>query len=435
MIRWRVQLPELFAGLGIFFVSASSWAATRVSEPALREPPAVEWAVPSAAYAYVVLPNKVQMLQGWVEYNPSTCELVSSGAWSLDSEPENGVVTYTTESFELGNGDCPGTTFPFAVINYTWTSTEESEKYDSFPATWTSESFIQNEFFALALGGATATAVDLSIPTDTVSAFISGPADASGTLELAFNGTDGATSSTTTTQPYAPGSYSIGLDRTALTKDDYESLTVKWNASTPPVATTYRQAGVWRVLGTVRYSQYNTPTESSCTSGGPVTVWVVDSLENCNFSEGTLNSTFVSQTQLNGTGESISYGYVKPAAATALRRYCAGQFPPGANNDNTFLQVDSVTGTCNTAVTADSSVAVYPSPYRNAQAPLRCADKLQLVDSSNANFATRTVDDYCPACAGDFGGTDGHIDSYTDNQACTAHDVNDLGNFWTVRTN
>ena len=122
-----------------------------------------------------------------------------------------------------------------------------------------------------------------------------------------------------------------------------------------------------------------------------------------------------------------------PAAATAFRRYCRGQFPRGANNGNTFLQVDSITGSCGTTV-SEGSVAVFPNPTA-ATSPLRCGDDLQLVSPDNSNFAERQVDDTCPACSGGFQGTDGHVDSYSSSQACTGHDVGDLGNCWTARTN
>ena len=115
-------------------------------------------------------------------------------------------------------------------------------------------------------------------------------------------------------------------------------------------------------------------------------------------------------------------------SATSLRRSCRGHFPDGATVNNSCLQVTGVIGSCNTALAAGTSVATHPTLN------LACNANLALVQASNANYGNKTRADTCPACSGDFNGTDGHIDSYSANQACTAHDVGDLGNYWTVQT-
>ncbi len=155
-------------------------------------------------------------------------------------------------------------------------------------------------------------------------------------------------------------------------------------------------------------------------------MFIVDSVNACNVTAGTLRPAFITQTQLNGTGTSLSYGLVKGANATGVRRYCKGKFPAGATLDNTFVQVSSVTGSCNRTLVAGSTTAT---------AGGLCGVVEALVSNpGNANAGSKTSQDTCPACSGDFRGADGHIDSFSSNTSCSAHDAADLGNFWTLQT-
>ena len=153
----------------------------------------------------------------------------------------------------------------------------------------------------------------------------------------------------------------------------------------------------------------------------------MDSVDRCNFSAGTLRTSFISQTRNNGTGSSINFGLVKPARATALGRYCLRRFPPDANLDNTFVQVSSVTGSCLSTLVPGTSVAT---------ADGSCNAQELLVDNlTNAIYGSRRSADTCPACRlPNPPGIDGHIDNFTSSQSCSAHAVGDLGNFWTLQT-
>ncbi len=185
----------------------------------------------------------------------------------------------------------------------------------------------------------------------------------------------------------------------------------------------------WIYLGLTRFSQYNTPYESQC-SGGTQQMYVFDR-SSCTYISGQLNSDFVIQTALNGTGMSVNYGLLKPIGATNARKLCKGMLPQKANNANTFVRVTAVTGSCNTAITSNHSVATYPNPNdANADPLLACKDSLTLDQADNTTAYTLVVADKCPACI------DGsHIDSYTDNQACEAHGaIGDLGKFYTSTT-
>ena len=373
-----------------------------------------------------VLPNLQDDLEAWVEYNPLTCALVSTGQWTVTTPPQYGTTTLGTLVDVLGNGDCPGVLFTYALISYTWTSTDEAAKVDNFAAQWSSPDFVEPETFTMNL--ATVTVSSIALDTGSAAFVIIGPAGATGTLTLEFSGANGAASQQTTSATYPTGNAAVTVQRPAIARGVYDTLKVKWNASTPPVSVTYNPPTAWNVLGTIRYSQYNAPNEASCT-GGTAAVWVVDSLTACNFTAVNLVSSFVSQVNINGTGISTANGILKAGAATSLRRSCRGHFPPGATLANSLLQVNAVIGSCNTALVAGSSVATH------ASLGLACGDGLELVQTNNANLAAKERDDTCPACSGGFQGADGHIDSYSANQACSGHGVGDLGRFWTVQTN
>lgn len=371
-----------------------------------------------------VLPNQKVDLSAWVEYNPFDCSLVSSGAWQVTTPPTKGDVSFGIYSDVLSNGDCPGVIFPYALISYTWTSSDEAATQDSFAAQWVSPDYVEPDTFVENLATVKIDKVDFA--AGTASLTIDGPPEATGTLTLEFSGATAGTATLTTTESYASGSATPTLLRPSIPVGVYDTLKVKWNASTPQVFGKLTPPRPWNVLGSVRYSQYNVPVESACT-GGSVSVWVVDSLTACNFTQVNLNSNFASQVNVNGTGQSSAHGTLKAGAATSLRRSCRGHFPDGATLNTSYLQVSSVTGSCNTTLVADSSVATHPTQR------LACGANLKLVRPDNSNRADRTRADTCPACNTGFGGGDGHIDSFTASQACTAHDVGDLGQFWTVQ--
>jgi hypothetical protein len=158
----------------------------------------------------------------------------------------------------------------------------------------------------------------------------------------------------------------------------------------------------------------------------------------CDFIPGQLDVLFVAHTKTNGTGKSVTYGLLKPFGITDASQMCAAKdLPTGASSDNTFVRVTSVTGSCNTPITANHSVATYPNPNpkKDPTATLKCSDSLNLDNSDNTVNVNmpRVVADLCPSCSAT------HIDSYTDNQSCDVHPggdntVVDLGNFYTATT-
>jgi hypothetical protein len=261
------------------------------------------------------------------------------------------------------------------------------------------------------------------------------PSGTTGDLNLNLNGEND-----TYTQDFSslsPGSQKHNFDLTSVPPDTYSTADGTWDADLPDgsgaqsvnvSSVTFEKE--WIYLGLTRFSQYNTPYESQC-SGTSQPMYVFDR-SSCTYVSGQLNSKFVSQTLENGTGMSINYGLLKPIGATNAGRLCKGKLPPVASSKNTFVQVTTVTGSCNAAITADHSVATFPNPNgkEGGNPLLVCKDSLNLDQSDNTTAYTRVVADKCPACA------DGqHIDSYTDNQACDAHGaICDLGNFYTSTT-
>jgi hypothetical protein len=256
---------------------------------------------------------------------------------------------------------------------------------------------------------------------------LQGPSSATGTLVVTANGSSNKVqASANGGAAVGPGSYQVAFDRPSMPPDTYTTLTAQWNLSPTPISTSFTLTRQWSVLGLIRHSQYNTPTESACT-GSPQTAWVFTT--SCNFTQVALKTDFVSQTYRNGSGKSLSYGDLQYNSG----KTCSGKYPSGANTQNSFLEVANIAGSCGTPVVGGTSVATYPNPAV-AGGPFVCQDNVLLVTSANANQAIKQVADYCPACSGQFNGTNGHIDDYTSSSSCSAHSVGDYGNFWTADT-
>jgi hypothetical protein len=78
----------------------------------------------------------VQCLQAWTEYNPTTCVGISHGNYMIPSPPKHGTLTFGLITGQLGNGDCPGKTYPFKIAYYTWTDDAENDAQDPFTNVW-----------------------------------------------------------------------------------------------------------------------------------------------------------------------------------------------------------------------------------------------------------------------------------------------------------
>ena len=77
------------------------------------------------------------LIEGWTEYNPITCADISPGSFTILNAPKHGQLFFDVENGYLGNGDCPGILFPFAVARYTWTDPNHKVLHDPFTLSWT----------------------------------------------------------------------------------------------------------------------------------------------------------------------------------------------------------------------------------------------------------------------------------------------------------
>src|ERR1035437_7508262 len=262
---------------------------------------------------------------------------------------------------------------------------------------------------------------------------------ATGALTVTANGASNTYPATGLSGAVAPGTYSVSFNRTEMPPDVYSSVTAQWTVNSNAVTTIYTLPEDWEVLGLVRHSQYNVPVQSNQCKGAFKPAWVVDS--NCVYKKTHLQSNFMVQTNLNGTGSSEAFGLVKPFLTTRAPTLCANVTRPKgskvSNNiktNNTFFMVPSITGSCGPDLVKESSVATFPNPKISTSPNAVCDDSILLVQASQANRAVKDVGDFCPACNQQFLGTNGHIDNLTSSSACNGHSITDLGNYRTADT-
>jgi hypothetical protein len=80
---------------------------------------------------------KRTLLSGWTEYNRVKCTEISEGAWTVQTPlPQYGATSLGTVTGRLANGDCPGHTFTFAAIYYTWNVHNNKAIQDAVNAVW-----------------------------------------------------------------------------------------------------------------------------------------------------------------------------------------------------------------------------------------------------------------------------------------------------------
>jgi hypothetical protein len=248
------------------------------------------------------------------------------------------------------------------------------------------------------------------------------PTNLNGTLTLTANGPN--ISYTLFQGLESGGTITFPFNRNQLPFGAYTYVKATWNVSGSGTTSGTKDVS-FDVLGTYRHSQYNSPQEAYCT-GTLSPAWVIN-INNCTFTAtpNGLESDFMSQMVINGSGISPSYGNLQ------VTHQCPN-YPNGANSNNSFAQVTTINGSCLQPVIAGQTVATFPNPYPG-NATWNCTDTMQLVTSSDTNQAQGSVKDYCPVCSGDFRGTSGHIDDYTSAPFCSGHSVGDYGNFLTIR--
>ncbi len=378
--------------------------------------------------AFTVLPQVQILVDGWVEYNPITCTEISTGSWTVTTAPTYGVTATGIVSGYLGNGDCPGVPFLFAVIYYTWTSSNPHATNDYFEANWSTPDgdFYVDDTVNLTLASVIIQSADLV--NNSVVITINGPTGTDAPLAVnvigatntyTFNYADG--------NPVGSGQYDVALVRPDMLPDTYSSIEADWNASTPPVKGTFNLPTPWKVTGVIENTAYIKVYESAC-SGGPANGYWTFNKDTCVFTPVTLKPLFSSQTNTNGTG--LTSGGTL-AHTNKADKHCLGNIhtPPGATNLNTYYTISVVTGACTNPLST-GDVAVYPNPHIGG-GPYACNDQLLYVDPNDQNtYYPQIVEDYCPACSKFPIDVNGHVDNYYDSGTCN---MGGLPNYWGSR--
>jgi hypothetical protein len=272
--------------------------------------------------------------------------------------------------------------------------------------------------------GATVEITNADVAANVIKVQLSGQSNASGMLTVTAQGDSNVT---VASQVAGPGAYAFSFQRPNLTPGQYNSVQAVWNL--PNAAPQATKALTFKALGSTRFSTYNVPFESKCAGGSQQTAYIITSVSNVSHYYTTaLNGVFMQQTAINGTGSSNSDRLLK-----AFLTINSCEYPQGGNSGNTFYQGPSIVGSCNTPLVGGASLATYPTPRTANQTAWKCGDSVVLFTSSDQTDSTKTVQDGCPACSGQFQGAKAHIDSYSASQACNVPAFGDSGVFNAIR--
>jgi hypothetical protein len=208
------------------------------------------------------------------------------------------------------------------------------------------------------------------------------------------------------------GTYTLDFDLPNLPSGQYTTVTASWAVTSP--APTGSRTDNFYVLGSFLQSQYNTPAESQCAVGnGPG--FVTPGPSACSWTPVNMRSQFISQTWINGSGNSdvAQYGL--------LQEYTTCP-PPSGGNQNYFQQVSSIAPGCSGQSLGNTTVAWPKSKNNN----LSCGDQVLLVGLGSGAGTVKTVTDNCPGCSAT------QLDNYNTSNACS---LLGLGNYQTIRVN
>ncbi len=177
----------------------------------------------------------------------------------------------------------------------------------------------------------------------------------------------------------------------------YSTIYAAWSVAGIQVITSYNFR--FYNYGNTHQTQYTLINEGTCaTTQGKA--YIITNLAAC-FSSGlqtsSLSAQFMGQTALNGSGDSRSWGLVKGLAATSCKGATTGK-PGDANYGNTFVQVSSITGSCNQPLSG-STVAQF-----NRQCGLNI-----FIEGYGSPGTQKSVQDECPRCQND----PPHFDNWT----------------------
>ena len=205
-----------------------------------------------------------------------------------------------------------------------------------------------------------------------------------------------------------------------LVTGQYTGATAQWTVGGTTAPGSYTKN--FNVLGTWRHSQYNTPTESTC-SGSSSSAYEVN-VTTCAYQTGNLLSLFISQSWLNGSGKTINsyYGYQTEQNA----QYCINNHKlPADASGKSFAFEPNIIPYCGSSYALGTNTVAWNF---SSTVTLNCGDQVLLVGYGASPGTVKTVTDRCGgACSNT------QLDNYTTLPACNPHSFNDLGNFPTIR--
>ncbi len=206
------------------------------------------------------------------------------------------------------------------------------------------------------------------------------------------------------------GNHILSFNPANLPSRQYTAVRADWTIN--GVTGTDTRGVSFRVLGTYRHSQYNTPSEATCT-GLPEDAFITNAA--CAFTSTTLRSDFISQVNLNGSGRSINFGDV------VREVFCIqpSRNPPPNSSGRSFRQ-QQIVPACSGQGLSDATVA-----RMSGHPHLNCGDQVLIVGLGANPGTIKTVTDLCPGCP------ETQLDNYTTDSRCS--DVLDLGSFVTIR--
>jgi hypothetical protein len=167
-MRCPGQIALVFAMAAMASVTVAAQEATPIGQKRAGAPAATSGEAETEAGAGTACDNsvsrstsggglikryKLAFLYALTEYNTGTCDAIDQGAWTITHQqkckppsggPEVNCGTVTTgvlKKLPLGNGDCPGHTYNFASICYTWDEHIDWKINDKIKATWNSTDF------------------------------------------------------------------------------------------------------------------------------------------------------------------------------------------------------------------------------------------------------------------------------------------------------
>lgn len=196
------------------------------------------------------------------------------------------------------------------------------------------------------------------------------------------------------------GAYTDGFNlTTSMGVGQYNTIYATWTGCGNTITKSYTYR--FYNYGNTHHSQYTLISEGTCSST-QAKAYIITNLAAC-FTSGlqttTMSSQFMSQAALNGSGSSSHWGLLKALAATSCANKLQGE-PADANPQNTFVEVPSITGSCNQSL-SDSTVAAATSNYT-------CGQNI-FISGYGSPGTVKAIEDKCARCAND----PPHFDNWT----------------------